>query len=113
MKKSMIFSVLIAALFFSCKSQQKSTGYTYDDVYSNRSDHANITPKPKIQNEDLSASHAVASADSSSSRPASASSTSAMDYSDNSYSARIKRFNEKNPGLDYSSEYYTGIFRFN
>ena len=70
MKKSMIISVLIATLFFSCKTQQKSTGYTYDDVYSNKSDPANISPNSKIQNKDLSASHAVVSADSSSSRPA-------------------------------------------
>ena len=107
MKKSIIFSVLIVAFLFSCKSQQKATGYTYDDVYSNRDDHAKITSKPKIQNEDLSASHSVVSADSSS-KLSSASATSTVDYSNNSYSARIKRFNDKNPGLNYNSEYYNG-----
>ena len=54
MKKLIIFSVLIATVLFGCKSQQKSTGYTYDDVYSTRSDNAKIAAKPKIQNEDLS-----------------------------------------------------------
>jgi len=34
---------------------KKQTGYTYDDVYSNRDDLTKITSKPKIQNEDLSA----------------------------------------------------------
>ena len=107
MKKLIIFSVLIATFLFGCKSQQKTTGYTYDDVYSNRSDHAKITSKPKIQNEDLSASHSIASPDSSSAL-SSTSAASNEDYSDNSYAARIKRFNSKNTGLNYNNEYYTG-----
>jgi len=107
MKKLIIFSVLIATVLFGCKSQQKSTGYTYDDVYSTRSDHAKITSKPKIQNEDLSGSNQVATRDSSSAiTPAPAASN--QDYSNNSYEARIKRFNGKNNGLNYNSDYYTG-----
>lgn len=106
MKKLMILSIFIATFFFSCKTQEKSTGYTYDDVYTNRSAAAKTTTKPKIQNNDLSASRPIVSADSSSKQPAVAA-TSPIDYSDNSYAARIKRFNDKNPGLDYSSEYYT------
>lgn len=106
MKKLMICSVLIATFFFGCKTQQKSTGYTYDDVYSNGSDPAKVTSKPKIQNKDISTSSTVAVTDTSSVK-AKAAASSPIDYSDNSYSARIKRFNDKNPGLDYSSEYYT------
>ncbi len=106
MKKLMIFSVLIATFIFGCKTQQKSTGYTYDDVYSNGSNPAKTASKPKIQNTDLSASPTVASSDTSSIKSKTAA-KSQVDYSDNSYAARIKRFNDKNPGLDYSSEYYT------
>jgi hypothetical protein len=107
MKKLVIFSVLIATVLFGCKSQQKATGYTYDDVYSTRSDNAKIAAKPKIQNEDLSGTHPVALADSSSATP-SAAAVSNEDYSNNSYAARIKRFNGKNSGLNYNNEYYTG-----
>lgn len=107
MKKLIIFSAIIATFFFGCKSQQKATGYTYDDVYSTRSDHSKITEKPKIQNEDLTGSHPVASPDSSSTLT-SKSATANQDYSNNSYAARIKRFNGSKSGLDYNSEYYTG-----
>jgi hypothetical protein len=62
---------------------------------------------PKIQNEDLSASKQIASHDSSSTL-ASAPAASNQDYSNNSYAARIKRFNGENNGLNYNSEYYTG-----
>jgi hypothetical protein len=106
MKKLMIFSILIATFFLGCKTQQKSTGYSYDDVYSSGSKPAMVASTGKIQNTDLSASPSVASADTSSLKSKTAA-KSQVDYSDNSYSARIKRFNGKNPGLDYSSEYYT------
>ncbi len=66
MKKIIIFSAIIATFLFGCKSQEKATSYNYDDVYSTRSDHSKITSKPKIQNEDLSGSHTIASPDSSS-----------------------------------------------
>jgi len=105
MKKLIIFSVLIATVMFGCKSQQKTTGYTYDDVYSTKSDHSRINSKPKIQNEDLSGSQTTVTTDSSS---VNSSAAAGQDYSNNSYSARIKRFNEKNPGLTYNSEYYSG-----
>lgn len=107
MKKLIIFSVIIATFLFGCKSQQKTTGYTYDDVYSTRSDHSKITSKPKIQNEDLSGSHPIVSPDSSSTITAT-SAASNQDYSNNSYAARIKRFNGNNSGLNYSNEYSTG-----
>jgi hypothetical protein len=107
MKKLIIFSAIIATFLFGCKSQQKATGYTYDDVYSTRSDHSKITSKPKIQNEDLSGSHPIVSPDSSSTLT-STSAASNQDYSNNSYAARIKRFNGKNTGLNYNNQYYTG-----
>ena len=106
MKKLVIFSAIIASFLFGCKSQQKATSYTYDDVYSTRSDHSKITSKPKIQDEDLTGSHPITSPDSSSVLTSS-SATSNEDYSNNSYSARIKRFNGKNSGLNYNNEYYT------
>ena len=103
MKKLIIFSVIIITFLFGCKSQQKAIGYTYDDVYSTRSDHSKITSKPKIQNEDLSGPHAISPADSSSTLT-SKSATSTQDYSDNSYGARIKKFHSNNSGMGYNNE---------
>ncbi len=107
MKKLIIFSVIIATFLFGCKSQQKATSYSYDDVYSTRSDQSKITSKPKIQDEDLSGSHSIASPDSSSVLTSS-SAASNEDYSNNSYAARINRFHSKNSGLNYNNQYYTG-----
>jgi len=106
MKKSIIFSILIATFLFGCKTQQKSTAYSYDDVYSTRADHPKIAPKPNLQNEDLTGSQTLATTDSSTALKAT-SAASTADYSSNSYATRMKRFNDKNPGLNYNSEYYT------
>ncbi|MCX6245497.1 MAG: hypothetical protein NTU98_12455 [Bacteroidetes bacterium] len=106
MKKSIIFIVLIAAALFGCKSQQKATTYTYDDVYSSRSDVPKTTSKQKIQDEDLTGATQIASPDSSGSLNAQ-SALSGTDLSDNSYAARIKNFHQQNPGAPYNDEYYT------
>ncbi len=104
MKKLMIFSIFIATFFISCKTQQKSIGYTYDDVYSNGSEPAQIASKPKIQNNDFSSSGSTTFTDSSSVK-SKAASTSQVDYSKNSYAAKIKMSNDKNPGS--GNENYT------
>jgi len=108
MKKSIVFSILIIVIFlFGCKTQQKATSYNYDDVYSTKTPHATASTQQKVQNEDLSVNHQAVSADTSATLKA-ASATSGEDYSSNSYSSRIKRFNDKNPGLNYSDPYYSG-----
>src|ERR1035437_7262378 len=106
MKKSIIFCVLIATFLFGCKTQQKSTAYSYDDVYSTRAEHPKIAPKPNLRNEDLTGRQTLATTDSSTSLKAT-SAASTADYSSNSYATRMKRFNDKNPGLNYNSDYYT------
>ena len=107
MKKSIIFSLLIIAIFFfGCKSQQKVSSYSYDDVYSTKTPHATASSRQNIQNEDLSATQQSATVDTSTNLKATA--ASGEDYSSNSYSSRIKRFNDKNPGLSYDDPYYSG-----
>jgi len=104
MKKSIIFSLIILALLSGCKSQQKVTGYNNDDVYSNRSANSKTSSKAKIQNNDLTAAPSVPKSDSSvAKKPASS-----VDYSNNSYAARIKKFNNNNQGLNNSNGSYAG-----
>jgi hypothetical protein len=108
MKKLILFCVIISTFIFGCKTQQQSAGYTYDDVYSTKADHPKIAPKPAIHNEDLTGAQTLVTSDSSSTLK-STSAKSNPDLSSDNYAARIKRFNDKNPGLNYNSEYYTTI----
>jgi hypothetical protein len=105
MKKLIIFSAVVATLLTGCKTQQQTSGYNYDDVYSTKSEKTRAAAKPKIQNEDLTGSQQTSITDTSSSHLAPAATE---DYSSNSYEARIKRFNSTTSGLDYNSGYYTG-----
>ncbi|MGA3012677.1 MAG: hypothetical protein ABSD71_01450 [Bacteroidales bacterium] len=100
MKKLMIFSLLIVTIFSGCKTQQKATGYTYDDVYSNQSNSSKDASKSKIKSNDLAASTQVVVADSSAKKAKVASS---VDYSSNSYATKIKMSNGNNAGQNYTT----------
>jgi hypothetical protein len=101
MKKSIILCSIIVAFLFGCKSQQKATGYSNDDVYTKKSEREKAASKPKIQNEDLTASHKIASSDSITKRPSAAASSN-VDYSNNTYATKIKKSNANNQGLNNS-----------
>ena len=95
MKKLMILSLLTATIFSGCTTQQKTTGYTYDDVYSNQANPAKDASKSKIKSNDLAASTQVVTADSSAKKAKVASS---VDYSSNSYAAKVKMSNGNSAG---------------
>jgi cytoskeletal protein RodZ len=95
MKKLMMFSLLIVTFFSGCTTQQKTTGYTYDDVYSNQSKSSKDPSNSKIKSNDLASSNRVVTADSSTKSTKVASS---VDYSSNSYATKVKISNGNNAG---------------
>jgi hypothetical protein len=102
MKKSIMLSVLFLAFMAGAKSQDKSTGYSSDDVYSGSSDHKKTTPKTVTPNADLTGSKPVMMKDTAVITKPSAAST--PDYSNNSYGLRAKKFKDANAGTTYSSD---------
>jgi len=101
MNRLVIISVIISGLFLgSCKTQQKATTSSPDDVYyqpSMAQDYAKPAPNsPQV----------VTSPDTTrAGNPAS--STLAEDLNDYSYAARVKRFNNPTPGSGYYDDTYT------
>jgi hypothetical protein len=101
MNRIALLSVMILGIFLaSCKTQQKTTGVNNDDVYYQPSASQDYS-KPAAN----SPEYINTTADSAGKTPKSASVSD--DYSDYSYSARMKRFNEPEKNAGYFDPVYT------
>ena len=105
MKTSSLIIIIIAIFLAGCKTQQKASVSSNDDVYYSKSKSSEQAVKVTDVNADLSAPQNLASDSSSSGK--SASSTFADDYNDYSYAARINRFSHPDNNRSYYDEAYT------